>query len=80
MNVIEYPKPIVIDGLAPIHCKRSTAGTKGLCVVCHQRKTYRYIGGKPVCSYCTNSDKALKMGPSWSGRIIRQEEQVNENP
>lgn len=66
MDIItDYPKPIVIDGLPPLHKRGNSAGTKGLCGVCHQRKTYRFIGAKPVCSYCTNSEKAGKLGPSW---------------
>lgn len=73
MNVIDYPKPIVIDGLPPLHCKRSTAGTKGLCFVCHQRKTYRFVGGKPVCSYCTNTEKAQKLGPSWKRSVMQKD-------
>lgn len=72
----EYPKPITIDGLPPLHRKRHTAGTKETCCICHERKTYRFIGGRAVCSYCSGTEQAHKMGPSWKGKIIRKEEQI----
>lgn len=75
MNVVDYPKPIIIDGLPPIHKKKHTAGNKERCVICG-RKTYRFIGGKAVCSYCSGTPEAQRMGPNWKGKIIRKEEQI----
>lgn len=75
MNVIDYPKPIIIDGLPPLHKKKHTAGNKERCVICKERKTYRYIGGKPVCSYCSGTPEAQRIGPNWKGKIIRETEQ-----
>lgn len=71
-TVAEMPKPIIIDGLSARHCTRKTAGTQGKCVICG-RKTYRTIGSKPVCSYCTASDKAERLGPSWTSSIVQRE-------
>jgi ribosomal protein L37E len=74
LNIDDYPKPIVIDGLAPLHKKRHTAGTKERCLFCGT-KTYRYIGGKPVCSYCSGTEQAHKLGPNWKGKIVRTEKE-----
>lgn len=75
MNIIDtYPKPITIDGLPPLHRKKTTAGTKEKCVFCG-RKTYRYIGGKAVCSYCSDTERTDKLGPNWKSKIVRDDEQ-----
>jgi len=73
-TVSEMPKPIQIDGLAPLHRRRNTAGTKGKCIFCG-RKTYRYISNKPVCSYCSGTEQANEVGPSWKRSILRTEQE-----
>lgn len=73
----DMPKPIAIDGLAPLHKKRTTAGTKGKCIICG-RKTYRYVACKPVCSYCSSNEKVDKIGPSWTRDILHREPSMNK--
>ena len=69
MNVMEYPKPIIIDGLRQLHPHRDTAGTKECCIFCG-RETYRFVGNKAVCSFCSEKHKDANVGPSWHTSII----------
>lgn len=53
LRAADIPRPIsIMDGRGGTgRANRSTAGTKEKCIYC-QRKTYRYIGSRPVCSMC----------------------------
>jgi len=47
----------IFDGRSTGRSNRKTAGTKEKCIFCGT-KTYRYIGGKPVCSQCDREHRA----------------------
>lgn len=79
MNIAEYPKPIIVDSLSPSPGRRRhTAGSKERRVFCG-RKTYRFIGNKAVCSFCSATEDVKNIGPNWSSKIIRKEETYAEN-
>lgn len=54
----DMPRPIPLDdGRGGPRMHRSSAGSKEKCVYCG-RHTYRYVGRKAVCSYCSEKHKA----------------------
>ena len=71
----EMPRVLSLDYGRPLHRNRSTAGSKERCVFCG-RKTYRFVGNKAVCSYCSSNEKAKKIVPSWDRPIILADEEL----
>ncbi len=71
----EMPRVLSIDYGRPLHHNRTSAGNKVHCIFCG-RKTYRFVGNKAVCSYCSSDEKAKKIAPSWDKPIILANEEL----
>jgi ribosomal protein L37E len=72
LTITELPKPIRIDCLTPLHRRRELSPNHNKCVVCG-RKTYRHIGNKSVCSYCSAKLDPEELGPAWDKKVILEE-------
>ena len=54
----EIPRPIpIMDGRPTNRAHREHAGTRAKCVHCG-KYTYRFIGNRAVCSYCSEKYRA----------------------
>lgn len=59
-----YPKPIQVEGRPVRRFTRKTAGHQHNCILCG-RPTYRYVGHRPICSYCSEKYTLEELEKQW---------------